>query len=162
TTSGCSSTGGAPTRYFRSSWRPAASSRRAGSLPVRLPAQVQGSPPGDVARLGPRPRPRQGDGGLRGGGRALPLRGGGIGRGEGGPKLGDRLIAFSHHAQGEAQVVVGLGVVRLDAEGLAEMAHRLAQLALRAQDAAQAVVGRGEARVDGEGAAIMADRFVEL
>ncbi len=66
------------------------------------------------------------------------------------------------HPQCASQVVVGLGVIRFQAEGFLELTDRLVYLAVLAQGGAEVVVGLGVIRFQAEGFLVLPDRLVDL
>ena len=65
-------------------------------------------------------------------------------------------------SEGDAEVVVGLGVIRFQAEGFLELADRLVDLAFLAEGDAEVVVGLGVIRFQADGFLELADRLVGL
>ena len=66
-------------------------------------------------------------------------------------KLADRLGGIGLAGRDDAEVVVGVGVIRLQAEGFLELADRLVDLAFPAEGDAEVVVGFGVIRFQAEG-----------
>ena len=64
--------------------------------------------------------------------------------------------------QGDAKVVVGLGVIRFQADGFLILADRLVSLAFLDEGGAEIVVGIGVIRLQADGFLELADRPVDL
>ena len=64
--------------------------------------------------------------------------------------------------EGVAEVVVGLGVVRLEADGLPVLGDGLVQLALAREGVAEVVVGLGVVLLEADGLAVLGDGLVQL
>src|SRR5436309_3279688 len=74
----------------------------------------------------------------------------------------DRLGQLALLSEGQAPVVVGVGRVRLDVQGLLVMLDRLGQLALLSEGDAPVAVGVGRVRLDVQGVLVMLDRLGRL
>ncbi len=76
--------------------------------------------------------------------------------------MDDGLVDLSAPGQRHAQVVVGLGVVGLDFQGLAVMGDGLVDLPAAGQQSAEVVVGLGVVGLDFQGLLVMGDGLVHL
>src|SRR5438876_128460 len=74
----------------------------------------------------------------------------------------DRLGQLALLSEGQAPVVVGVGIVRLDVQGVPEVLDRPGQLALLSERVAQVVVDAVVVRPDLQGALVMFDRLGQL
>ena len=73
-----------------------------------------------------------------------------------------RLIHAAFLVEGDAEVVVGLGVIRFQAEGFLVLADRLVDLAFPVEGDAEVVVGVGVIWFQADGFLVLADRLVGL
>jgi hypothetical protein len=65
-------------------------------------------------------------------------------------------------SEGEAEVDVGLGIVRLELQGLAVLDDRLLQPSLVGQGDAKVDVGPENVRLELQGLAVLGDRLLQL
>ena len=65
-------------------------------------------------------------------------------------------------SEGDTELVVGLGVIRVQAEGFLELADRLIHLPLRGERAGEVDVGLGVIGFEAERFLELADRLVQL
>jgi predicted TIM-barrel enzyme len=65
-------------------------------------------------------------------------------------------------AENDAEVVVGLGITRVETDGFLELADRLIDLALLVQGDAKVVVGSGMIRLQANGLLELADGLVQV
>ena len=56
----------------------------------------------------------------------------------------DGLDSLASQAEGDAEVLAGVGVIRVQAKGFLEFTNRLGGLAFHAEDVAEVIVGEGE------------------
>ena len=64
--------------------------------------------------------------------------------------MADGLVELSFLVEGDAEVVVGVGVIRFEADGFLELADRLVDLAFPAEGDAEVLVGLGIIRFQAE------------
>ena len=76
--------------------------------------------------------------------------------------MADRLVDLAFLAEGDAEVVVGVGVIRFQADGFLELADRLVGLAFLVEGGAEVVVGVGVIGFQADGFLELADRLVGL
>ena len=91
----------------------------------------------------------------------FPVFAGG-GQSEGLLVMFEGLAALPATGQGEAEVLMGVGVVRLESQGLLKMGDSLAKCSAAGKGDAQVVVGGGVAGLDFQGDTVLRDGLVNL
>lgn len=76
-------------------------------------------------------------------------------------KMNDRSIKFALPGQSIAEIVMGLGVARMDAQGFMKLLHGFSQPTLSCQRVAKIMMAIGVQGIDLQNLAKLYNRFVE-